>query len=324
MLLQFRQGIAQSPSPAVVTVVFPYVNLNASTTNTIITFADGAKDYLYTEYESVTHAWGPLAVDKDHWLYWDLNTRTGLRTFGSTLFEPIHFSTPPASPNIDQHWFDTTTNTMKVWTGTTWSRRIRVFAAKISASKLPYSVGSNFPAYTGTQVANYTQIYAGTILFDTDTGNALRDSAGLFVTTESKLSSGTVSSSIKVAGLVVEGEAQQVLAARTIVVFSDFGQIVHANQFTANQSTQFGIIEISANINQIVPVITQGIVTSPDWDWTSVGINAPLYCDATGTIITSPVIPDQLPIGGVLDNLSFDEEPVLVIIQQCVTSKRIT
>lgn len=302
MLLHFRQGIVEAQIPVFFRVTYPSVDLIVTDTNTTVAFAAGSKDYLYTEQVSVANAWGPLHLGIDQWLYWDLDNRTGYRTFGITIVEPIVASTMPSSPLMDQHWFDTSTNEMKVWTGNVWSKKIRAFACKLAQGRVPVSMSANSPSFIGTQVGNTSDTYAGHILYDATTNNAIKNANGQFVTTEDKLSTKTISlSQVKVASIIVEGEAQQNMAAHTIVVFSEFGKIVHADQFVAEQPIQFGIIESSAVVGQTVNVVTSGMVTSQAFDFSALGVNALLYCSATGQLVPSPVVPNQTPVAVVVD-----------------------
>lgn len=302
MLLHFRQGIVEAQIPVFFRVTYPSVDLIVYDTNTTVAFAAGSKDYLYTEQASVVSAWGPLHLGVDQWLYWDIDSRTGYRTFGITVVVPIVASTMPSSPLMDQHWYDTTTNEMKVWTGNVWSKKIRVFACKLAQGRVPVSMSANSPSFIGTQVGNTSDTYAGHILYDATTNNAIRNATGQFVTTEDKLSTKTISlSQVKVASIIVEGEAQQNMAAHTIVVFSEFGKIVHANHFVAEQPIQFGIIESSVIVGQVVNVVTTGMVTSQAFDFSALGVNALLYCSATGQLVSSPVIPNQTPVAVVVD-----------------------
>ncbi len=124
---------------------------------------------------------------------------------------------------MDQHWFDTTSNEMKVWSGNVWVKKIRTFAFKLAQGKIPVSMSANAPSFTGTQVGNNTTTYVGHILYDGTTGNAIRDASGNFMTTEDNLSTNAISlSQVKVASIVVEGVAQQNMAAHTIVQFYHF------------------------------------------------------------------------------------------------------
>lgn len=302
MLLHFRQGIVESQIPTFLQVTYPHVDLIVTDTNCTISFASGTKDYLFTEQQSVEKAWGPLYLGIDQWLYWDLDIRTGNRTFGITKVAPINSPTQPPSPMMDQHWFNTSTNEMKVWTGSAWVKRIRAFACKLAQGKIPVSVSANAPLFAGTQIGNNTTTYSGHILYDATTGNAIRDAVGNFMTTEDNLSTKTISlSQVKVASIIIEGVAQQNMAAHTIVRFTEFGKIEHADQFTADQQIRFGIIEQSVVVGQTVNVVTDGMISSESFDFASVGVNALLYCDASGQIVPAPVIPNQSPIGVVVD-----------------------
>ena len=302
MLLNFRQGIVEAQIPTFIQVTYPHVDLLVTDTNCTIAFAAGQKDYLFTEQQAIAKAWGPLHLGVDQWLYWDLDIRTGNRTFGITKITPINSPTPPASPVIDQHWFNTLTNEMKVWTGVTWTKRIRAFACKLAQGRIPVSMSANAPLFTGTQVGNNTTTYVGHILYDATTSNAIRDASGNFMTTEDNLSTKTISlSQVKVASIIVEGTAQQNMAAHTIVRFTDFGKIVHADQFIANQPIQYGIIEQSVTVGQTINVVTNGMVSSDSFDFTNIGVNALLYCDAAGQLTSEPVIPGQVPVAVVVD-----------------------
>lgn len=302
MLLHFRQGIVEAQLPAFFRVTYPSVDLIVTDTNTTVAFAAGSKDYLHTEQESVAAAWGPLHLGIDQWLYWDLDIRTGQRSFGITTREPIVASTMPTSPGSDQHWFDTSSNEMKVWTGNVWVKRIRAFACKLAQGRVPVSMSSNAPSYLGTQVGNNTDTFAGHIMYDATTGNALKNAQGMFITSEDRLSTKTISlSAVKVASIIIEGEAQQNMASHTIVKFSEFGKIVHADQFVADQPIQFGIIETNAVVGQTVNVVTSGMVSSNSFDFSALGVNTLLYCSASGQLVAEPVVPAQKPVAIVVD-----------------------
>ena len=88
MRLLFRQGIVQYQQPDFLSVGPSYVSLVVIDTPCIITFADGTKDYLFIEQQTVVNAWGPIYPGQDQWLYWDIDRRTGQRTFGITTLQP--------------------------------------------------------------------------------------------------------------------------------------------------------------------------------------------------------------------------------------------
>ena len=301
MRIPFRQGIVQHQQPDFFEVKFPYVDLVVVDTPVIITASAGVKDYMHIEHQSVTAAWGPLPIEEDVWLYWDIDTRTGVRTFGTTSRAPHVSVTSPVDPIDNQCWYDVATKTMKAWNGTAWIPRVRVFACKLESASVPVSLSDQPNAFTGTQVGDNSQIFAGQLLFNSE-NLPIKDLEGYFVTTEDRIRSRLISTAdVKVAGMLIEAEATQNLAKYTVVHFSDFGRVEHADSFTAAQQGQFGMIESDVVIGDLVNVVTAGVITNLDWDWTEAGINAYIYCDDAGALITDPIIPDQVPIAIVID-----------------------
>ena len=244
MRIPFRQGIVQYKHPTFIQVAFPYVNLLAETEAPLVfNIASGTTDYLHAEKANVTNAWGPIALGVDVWLYVDIDTRTAQRTFGTTSFEPVEGATTPSSPANNQHWFDTTTNTMKVWNGTAWVSKIRIFACKLQNRQVPISMSINSPNFDGTQVGNLDGVLAGYILFDTN-NKPFKDSDGNFVTSEDTVRVNALATTeVKVASLVIEAIAQTNITAFTIVEFSDFGKIIPASAFVTINQKQYGIIQ---------------------------------------------------------------------------------
>ena len=97
----------------------------------MVTIAHKNTDYLHIENQTTQDAWvGPFSSSKNYWLYIDLNTTTGKRTFGYTSLAPIVSGERPAQPFKDQHWYDLTDHTMKIWSGMGWLPVIRVFVGK--------------------------------------------------------------------------------------------------------------------------------------------------------------------------------------------------
>lgn len=90
------------------------------------------------ERENAVDAWGPLVWNSSwgpapvgpftSYLYLDINLASGALTRGFTHLLPRFATVAPVTPGKDQHWFDTTTNIMKVWDGARWTPKARVFA----------------------------------------------------------------------------------------------------------------------------------------------------------------------------------------------------
>lgn len=289
MQVPFRQGIIKA-APNFLQIAGSTVSLVSSHANyVLIAIADGESDYLVAEKSSVASAWtGPFYSGTNYWLYWDINPLTGAKTYGHTIYEPIESSRAPLSPMGDQHWFDTSSNTMKVWNAAVgrWVRKVRLFAAKLAGTSVFVSMSINSPLFTGTQIGSYltAAVQAGFLIFDNE-GKALRKSNGTFFTTEDVGITGVASSSkVKLGSVVREAEAMANMTKNTIVVFTDFDKISPAQPHMFTQTKQFGIIEEDVVIGDFVNVITEGAITSYDWDWSPYGINAPVYVGSGGVL----------------------------------------
>lgn len=319
MLISFRHGLVNA-LPSFVEPKASSVNLIVGDDPLVLTISSGTTNYLWNEKKSVVNAWGPISVGQDVWLYWDIDARTAQRTFGTTIYAPVVSSTQPVSPRSNQHWYDSNAKQMKVWTGAAWQAKNRVFACMLANGSTPISMSANAPAFTGTQVGDSSHIMAGYILFDAS-DLPLKTNTGKFLTTEDTMRTTLTSTAdVKLSTLVVEAKAVQNLARYTIVKFSDFGEIIAATTRAANIGSQYGIIERDVTVGELVHVATSGVITNLDWDWTSIGVNAFLYCDDNGVIVPSPVIPQQAPIAFVVNRHSIQLGSITLTQNQIITT----
>lgn len=322
MRIQFRQGLVRTPAGFlsvgvnVVSLVVP------SFDNVSMTFADGDTDYLLVERLSVNNAWASLP-GTTVWLYWDINTVTAERTFGFTSVSPVAQPTAPIAPANDQHWFDTSTFTMKVWSssGGRWVRRIRVFACKLDGGTVLISMSINSPIFYGTQAGSIAevQINAGSFVFDAD-GYALRKADGTFFTTEDQAVTSIASSSqVKFGSLVINAQAAANIAQYSVVRFTDYNQIVSANNFLVDNGA-YGIVEDALVTGDSANVVMEGLITNAGWDFSVTGggpsindpvrfpapltVNTPLYVDNMG-LLTSVVPVTPIIIAAVVDTSSI-------------------
>lgn len=287
MRIPFRQGIVTYPVSGnqqnFLISSGIYVSLYATNGRTEIAFAHGSEDYLLTETDTVQDAWGPLPSSTDCWLYWDIDKRTAVRTFGFTLVEPVYGEDEPPAL-ADQHWFDTVNQVMKVYTNGAYREVIRVFAAKFNSSVFqPVHYGTQLRPYAGSQVGLLTSVWAGRILID-DLGNPVRRSNGHFFTTEHDFFvDGSPVNILRLESTTLSGTAQyENLHAYQVVTFSDFGIIGHA-KYSDIQASAVGLLLEDVNRYDTGVVCLQGHVTNSEWNWTTVG--APLWCDDSGNLI---------------------------------------
>lgn len=301
MEVTFRQGVVEIPKDSGGNQLFlqqngSYVSLVATSGKTTVHFAHKMTNYLHVEHNTTTNAWGPFNTSDTMWLYWDINHRTGLRSFGATDLQPVAQPTTPSTPGAGQMWFDTSLNVMKEFTGTGWIEVIRVLAAQYTNSAIiePWNGGSFFE---GTQIGNFQNNNAGVIVFD-ETDLPLKRSNKSFFTTTDKLTAGVdVISSINIEALQFDAEAATNMAAHTVVALRDFG-IVEPARYGNVSDTVYGIILDNVIAGQRVTVVTNGMITNPSWNWPTA--NALLYYDETGQLTTT-VRPGITPVGFVVE-----------------------
>lgn len=304
MKLTFRQGIVQHPEDSAGNQLFlqqngTSVSLNVTAnTPVIITFAQSTANYLYTERSSITNAWyGPFTAGTNYWLYWDLNLATGLRTFGSTKLQPIASTATPTNPLTDQHWFDLSTNQMKVYNGNMWLPVVRVFAAKyaLATQFIKLSGGTDF---TGTQVNLSVPCYAGELVYD-QFAKPIKTSDGTWFTTETGANVAGTVANVKLAAEFLPAIAQQTIPAYSVVYFSDFAEISTASPLDADQTRPVGIVEEDLTPGQSTLVKLDGTIINNKWNFTVV--NAPIYVGVGGTVSVVPSNSSQVSIGYVVD-----------------------
>lgn len=320
MRIQFQQGIITYPSTGSIQNFLQktgvYVSLNAANGRTDIAFAHGVTNYLFTENVSVTNAWGPIPASTDAWLYWDLDQRTAVRTFGFTLLQPQYGTSYPVSPSNGQHFFHTTERKMYLYDAGKWRQVIRVFAAKVNNSTFtPLGSGITSKPFAGSQVGiTGVSSIVGRVLSD-DTGNPIRRSSGAFFTTEDDFFiNGSPANTIRLEANVLTATAAENLAEYQVVYFSDFGKINVAT-YDDLQENAIAMLMESLSINETGTVITQGTVSNPAWNFSTVG--STLWVDGNGVLVeTDPHLTDPLtfpqgkpPIGRVITptTIFFDQ-----------------
>lgn len=292
MKIPFRQGILSAP-PGFLLVGSESVSLRFSQYDSVVvTMSDSGNDpatqfnYVFAETVSVDDAWTGLTAGQTCWLYWDFDLTTGARTFGHTLVEPVAQPTPPLSPPSDQHWFNTVSSTMYVWSSVAqrWLRKIRVFACELRDGGNPISMSINatdpFTDFTGTQVGALEgrDGEAGFLLYD-GFGKILRKSDGTFFTTiDVAVAALPNTSQVKFEALINFGRAFEPMDAFSVVYFMDYSEVAPAAGVNLDYVV-YGLIRNSVLATEPVNVITQGVVENPLWDFENLGwpINTPLY-----------------------------------------------
>ena len=291
MLITFRQGIIsyQDTPNFFLVLTGGNVNLNADRIPTDITLAHGTVDYLFTESQSIIGAWsGPFVNGTNYWLYWDIDNFTGQRTFGSTTVDPFQANGYgldfPSSPQVDQHFFNTTINKMHVWNGSRWVEKIRLFAAKITSGGILQSIA------IGSQIGVTSKRTAGHILFDNN-GLPIKTSdrfgMGYFVTTETYLNSQVDrNNSYKLEALHPTGKAIEPIPQYYCVSWKDVNQLGVAS-YKDPLHPCIGISSVPMGVNEVSPFITDGFISNfANWNFTDPP-GTILWVGITGEITTA-------------------------------------
>ena len=320
MRIDFVQGIITYPisgsQQAFLVKTGSYVSLQTQNGHVDVAFASGDANYLLTESETVTNAWGPIPANTDCWLYWDINMNTAIRTFGFTTIEPVYGTVVPSSPTEGLHWFDTANHVMYAYENGGFRERLRCFAGKVNNSAFA-GLGVGFPArpFAGSQVGIYTpNTLVGRIIID-DEGMPIRRQTGEFFTTEDQFFiNDTAVTALKLESSVLTGTANETMAKYQIVKFAQFGRL---NLATYNDisTTAIGVVLQDLVWDATGIVAIQGVITNPSWNWTTVG--APLWISTGGLLTeTDPHVTDPLaypvgkaPVGRVLtpQSIYFDQ-----------------
>jgi hypothetical protein len=283
MKINFRQGIVtyEQSTGGQAFLQVP----SAGTANIIgevtVAFAHRTANYLHVQVDSVSPAWVSLPTTGDVWIYWDIDVKTAALTYGYTQVQPTSGNTQPTAVN-DLHWFDTVTNTMKVYETNRWQERIRVFAARINGTQI-FPMGSTAATpYAGSQVGINSVAYAGQILFASslpvivNTSNSFSPPAFgrayVFATTETEF---VTSSAQKVNTIRLESDfttaaAAENLAAYDVVKYNAAGRLEAAG-YNDTSTTVIGIITDDVSINSLATVVLQGVVTNEQWNWPTIG-----------------------------------------------------
>jgi len=312
MLLSFRQGIARYQTDVYATPTFlqkstlngDYIDLIVSPDPTVVIFAHKNATYVIEETKTVRNAWGPFTAGSTRYLFWDINLLDASITRGYTNFPQIVESTPPSNPAFDQHWYDTTNHQMKVWNGSKWLEKLRVFAGSYSSQAIIV------PMRLGSQVGEVGNFEGGNLILDSY-NKPLRQSDGTFVTSATDLSIINASSKkIKFESEVVSG-----MAAENIPKFS-FVQATKGKAFKLARSDDWktrvvGLSTEDLYISEIGNIETNGLVRNEQWNWPDTAIGKPVFCGKTGEVTLVPPTTGVLQIVGYV----FDASSIFLDIK---------
>src|SRR5277367_248693 len=149
MQISFRQGIIRYQTPLSGPTLLQVTPGNNQSVDllvvagfpVLVTFAHYTANYIISENNFVSGAWGsgavgstngPLPMGVTEYLYWDIDLGTGALTRGWTSLPPVYSNSAPAHPVNGQMWFDVVNVVWNVWQQLgsnpgTWLNKIRCF-----------------------------------------------------------------------------------------------------------------------------------------------------------------------------------------------------
>lgn len=297
MLLNFRQGVVKArllggiPDFLQQNQNNPAININITSIPLVVSATFGASNYLIQESVSVTNAWGSFVWNSNwgslpsgpitYYLYWNIDVGTAKITRGYTPWAPITSSVTPTNPGVDEHWYDLTTNIMKVWNGSMWMSMARVFAGS-------WSVGTHLivPSPLGTQVgitSSQQNILAGFILLGNDL-MGIKLSNGTFLTSESDIiiNQGNYTSPVQLEALSTQAVASEPIPAYSCITVVGQNQIGLA---IANNVSKLAIGIVTDNLatGDTGKFIYSGMVFNQNWNWNLINGKS-LYVGFSGEI----------------------------------------
>ena len=262
--------------------------------NILLNFAHNDVNYLYEEVSNVANAWGPFANNTTYWLYWDIDVKTGLRSFGSTTIEPVFSSAAPevqkisehgvaANSYIDTHWFDLTRTGMYVWDGEHWINKIRLFAGIYNNMNI-----STYPL--SSQVDIFEDCSSGFILFydnNTPRHRARDDGSYKFLTSDLPFyESSLITDSVSLQPIIKINTSVEIIPQFSLVSLTDNGDIKLASYDDEYYNAAIGIAQNNMPMHSAGLISNHLYVTNPSWNWVGL-LNEPIYLGLNGQITTS-------------------------------------
>lgn len=304
MKIPFRQGILRYQRDSVGTATFlqksnggSSIDLVVSPDPTIVTIAHRSSNYLIEEGKTTASAWSGFVSGQDYWLFLEIDLLTGQRNFGSTKLAPTYGMAAPANPATDQHWYDTTLSTMcmKVFNGTIWVEKLRVFVAKYKGGAIiePYAYGS--------QVNILTSSDCGFVLFDNE-GKPLkrfyRRDAGEFFTTSSIFTTHTAKAvNISLDAINSTVAASEPIPAFSLVSRSPEDGYIQLATYTNASRVAVGIVQEDFYDGEIGIYTQAGYVTNEQWNWTKAP-GSLIFLGANGVVVDEPTQLTSIQIVG--------------------------
>lgn len=320
MIIGFRQGVVRrqhdisgSPANLKKSTINNSIDLIVNPTQTVVTFTDGDRDYLYKFTKTVDQAWGPFSTSDDQHLMVDMNMGSGRITFASTIY-PVQYSAVEPSAFFkrqDQHWYDIENAVMKVWRTDKWVPVLRVQLGiyRNSGSSIEYSpIGSPVSAEGFGNT-----VRSGAVIFD-ENGKPIRRRDGKFLTSEDTLTSHNAAELNS--GFRIDQEYSKRVRSLTILpAFSCVSlvkdDLVYLSDYRNIDRVVSGVIVEQCSPGYDVQLLTYGRIFNPIFNFAESSIGKNVYTGQSGEITLTPPDSGLFQVVGTV----YDRHSIFVNIQ---------
>jgi hypothetical protein len=173
---------------------------------------------------------------------------------------------------------------MKVWNGTVWVVKVRVFAGTYDSNAII------IPSQLGSQVGLNVPATSGFILFD-DHQKPIRQSNQQFMTTETSFSTKSESnnsfSAMTFETIVKHVEATEYIPKFHCVTFIAEDK-VGLGSYTKTDNLIAGIVREDMYPTEVARLYTSGLVINDQWNFPASSIGKALFCGEFGEVVTTP------------------------------------
>ncbi len=205
-----------------------------------------------------------------------------------------------------RHWFDVTNNVHYVLQGNIWREVLRVFAAQLVNGNtfIPQTIENG--SFTGTQIGNTSSARAGRVIFDESSQPVRRDNGTFFNTEDQMFANASRVDAIRLESNVARAQFafDNAVSEFTAVAWYEDGK-ARVAQYNDQGTTVVGMLTEDVLLNETGSVIIQGVVTNPNWNWTTgvdaVPVGSPLWIENGALVAIDPHVTDVVtyPIGRV-------------------------
>jgi len=199
-------------------------------------------------------------------------------------------------------WYDTQNNRHYERMGSVWVEVLRVFAAQLVNGSIFIPQTITIGSFIGTQIGDTSSVRSGRVLFDEASNTIIRDDRTFFTTEDQFFTSAARVDALRLESNVARAKANEAsMAAFKVVTWTAEG-VINTGQYEDIATSVVGLLTEDLLLNEVGAVIIQGVITNPDWDFSSVGIGSPLWTDDNGELVSvDPHVTNVLlhPIGRV-------------------------